>query len=115
MAPKKATATTKATGKKKATSARKTAKVAKPAGGKKTSTGKQAAKATTQSDTKKAMVLDLLQRKHGATLAEIMKQTGWLPRSVRGFISGTVGKRLGFKVESSKNEGGDRVYRIVSK
>lgn len=61
---------------------------------------------------KKAEVLGLLGRKQGAKLAEIMKATGWQPHTVRGFIS-IISKREGIKIESSKNEAGDRVYRIT--
>jgi len=43
-----------------------------------------------------------------------MKATGWQPHSVRGFISGTVGRRMGMKIESTKTEAG-RTYRIVGK
>ena len=38
---------------------------------------------------KTATVVGLLERKGGATLAEVMKATGWQPHSVRGFLSGT--------------------------
>lgn len=41
-----------------------------------------------------------------------MTATGWQAHSVRGFIS-TAGKRHGVKIESLKNEAGDRVYRIT--
>jgi len=34
---------------------------------------------------------------------------------VRGFISGTLGKKLGLAIESSKNEQGERCYRIAGK
>lgn len=58
-------------------------------------------------------VLELLKRSGGATLGEIMKATDWQAHSVRGFISGTLGKKMGLKVESAKNEGGERVYSIA--
>jgi hypothetical protein len=58
-------------------------------------------------------ILELLKRSGGASLAEIMKATGWQPHSVRGFISGTLGKKMGLKVDSAKNEAGERVYSIT--
>jgi hypothetical protein len=41
-----------------------------------------------------------------------MKATGWLPHSVRGFLSGTVGKKLGLAVVSTKGEDGERSYSV---
>jgi hypothetical protein len=41
-----------------------------------------------------------------------MKATGWQPHSVRGFISGTLGKKLKLKVESSKDTQGERRYKL---
>ena len=61
---------------------------------------------------KKAEVLDLLRRKQGATLNEIMNATGWQAHSVRGFISGALIKKQGLKVESFRNEGKERTYKI---
>ena len=61
---------------------------------------------------KTAKVLGLLQRPDGATLKELMKATNWQPHSVRGFISGTIGKKMGLKVTSTKDEGGDRSYSV---
>jgi hypothetical protein len=61
---------------------------------------------------KAAKIIDLLKRPNGATLAEIMKATNWQPHSVRGFISGSVGKKMGLTVVSAKRENGERVYSI---
>jgi hypothetical protein len=46
----------------------------------------------------------------GATLAEIMAATGWQAHSVRGYLS-TAGKKQGIKIDSSKNEAGERTYK----
>jgi hypothetical protein len=61
---------------------------------------------------KATVVLDLLKRETGATIAEIMEATQWQAHSVRGFLSGTVHKRLGLPLISHRDEGGRRVYRI---
>ena len=47
-------------------------------------------------------------------MKELMKATGWQPHSVRGFISGTVGKKMGLTVESTKAEDGQRSYSVKS-
>src|SRR3984957_8469225 len=61
---------------------------------------------------KTAKVLDLLKRAGGVTARELMKATGWQPHSVRGFLSGTVGKKLGLTVTSIKSEDGGRIYSV---
>jgi len=63
---------------------------------------------------KKAIVLEMLRRKEGATLAEIGKATNWQNHSIRGFISGAITKKMGLKVESTKQEGGERHYKVVN-
>jgi hypothetical protein len=68
--------------------------------------------AATRGSSKKAIMLDLLRRKDGATLTDIAKATDWKNHSIRGFISGTIGKKMGLKVQSAKNASGDRTYRI---
>ena len=67
-----------------------------------------------RTDTKAAIVLGLLRREKGATIAEIAKATEWQNHSIRGFISASVGKKLGLKVESARNEGGERAYRVTT-
>jgi hypothetical protein len=58
-----------------------------------------------------AQVVAMLQRKNGATLAEIMKTMGWQQHTVRGFMAGAM-KKAGHAVESFKPDGGERTYRI---
>jgi hypothetical protein len=49
---------------------------------------------TGRKNTKQAQVVVLLQRSSGATLQHLMRATGWQAHSVRGFISGALGKKL---------------------
>ena len=62
---------------------------------------------------KKAIVLDMLKRPYGASLKEILAATEWQAPSVRGFISGSLGKKMGLTIESFKREDGDRAYRLT--
>jgi len=71
----------------------------------------QAVKAASPATTKTQKVIALLKRPSGATLAQIMKLTGWQSHSVRGFISAQLSKRRGLRVRSFRREG-ERVYRI---
>jgi hypothetical protein len=80
---------------------------------------KPASKATSTKQTaparpgsKTARILDLLKRPGGVTLKELIKVTGWQAHTVRGFLSGTIGKKMGTPVESSKRPDGGRSYRI---
>ncbi|HXN49225.1 MAG TPA: DUF3489 domain-containing protein [Bryobacteraceae bacterium] len=98
-APAKGKASKKATPAKSAPKAKKAAKAKDSAG--------------PREGSKTAQVVAMLQRKNGATLAEIMKTMGWLRHTVRGFVAGSL-KKAGYKVESFKPEGGERTYRINS-
>jgi hypothetical protein len=84
----------------------------KASGAKKAPKGQGKPAGAARQGSKTADVIALLGKPKGATLAELMKVTGWLPHSVRGFISGALGKKMGLKVESVKREDGERVYSI---
>ncbi|MBL8882358.1 MAG: DUF3489 domain-containing protein [Hyphomicrobium sp.] len=62
--------------------------------------------------TKHDRVLTLLSQRSGTTIPEMMEATGWQQHSVRGFLAGTVKKKLGFTLTSAKSEGELRRYRI---
>ena len=96
---------------------------AKAKSGKKASPAKKAPKGATKAKvpkksgsardgSKTATVLELLQRPGGVTAKELMKTTGWQAHSVRGFLSGTVGKKMGLTVTSTKGEDGERTYSV---
>jgi hypothetical protein len=61
---------------------------------------------------KAAQILAALQQPQGATIADLSRVTGWQAHSVRGFLSGTVRKRLGHPLVSEDRDSG-RVYRIT--
>jgi hypothetical protein len=61
---------------------------------------------------KTAQVLELLKRSGGATLKELMKATAWQAHSVRGFLSGTLGKKMGLTITSTKAADEERRYSV---
>ncbi|MEQ1801918.1 MAG: DUF3489 domain-containing protein, partial [Gammaproteobacteria bacterium] len=65
----------------------------------------------TPAKTKAAQVLAALQQPGGTTIDDLIRATGWQPHSVRGFLSGTVRKKLGLNLTSETGAKG-RVYRV---
>ena len=66
-----------------------------------------------QRATKQNACLRLLARSDGATIEDLQSATGWQTHSIRGFLAGTVKKKLGLTLVSSKAEGDLRRYRVV--
>lgn len=64
--------------------------------------------------TKHAQLLRLLNRPEGASIEDMMQATDWQKHSVRGFLAGSVKKKMGLALTSSKVEGDVRRYRIAS-
>ena len=65
-----------------------------------------------RSGTKQAMLIAMLQRAEGATIAEIVAVTGWQPHTARAAISGALKKKLALPITSRKFEGRGTVYRL---
>jgi len=116
-APAAATAEPKATkaarvGARRAHVAPKKAKSGKKAKSPKKAPKGQKKASAARDGSKTAKVLDLLHLPGGASAKDLMKATGWQPHSVRGFLSGTVRKKMGLAVTSTKGEDGERSYCI---
>jgi len=110
----------KAAGKKEPKAKGKAAKTSKPEKAKPAKATKPAKDAKSAKEampardgSKKAQVLEMMRRKGGATLAEIMKATDWQAHTVRSFISAALGKKMGITVLSTKSDSGERTYSVT--
>jgi len=113
VAPEKASSKKVATRKKGAPKGQKADKGGKAKPGKKADKPIRVKESTMPGpESKGAKILALIRRPKGATLAELTKLTGWQNHSIRGFLSGAVGKKIGLTVKSTKREDGQRVYSI---
>lgn len=114
-APAAATTEPKATKKANAGARRAKAAPAKAKATKKTTPKKKAprsARNDAREGTKTATILDLLKRAGGVTAKDLLKATNWQSHSLRGFLSGTVGKKMGLTVTSTKGNDGERSYSV---
>jgi hypothetical protein len=59
--------------------------------------------------------MSLLSQPEGASIEEMMQATDWQQHSVRGFLAGTVKRKLGFSLTSLKPNGSVRRYRIETR
>jgi hypothetical protein len=71
-------------------------------------------KSPSKQTTKASQIIKLLSRTNGASLDELMKVSDWQQHSLRGFLSGTVKKKLGHQLSSQQGKNGIRRYRIES-
>ena len=75
---------------------------------------------TGRGHSKQALVIEMLKRPEGVTIAQICEATGWQAHTVRGTFAGALKKKLGLNIVSEKIEGpagtpgaGQRLYRIA--
>jgi uncharacterized protein DUF3489 len=64
-----------------------------------------------RASTKRAMLIGMLERPEGASVAEIGQRLGWLPHTVRAAITGL--RHAGHEVTRSKDATGQSVYRLA--
>ena len=60
--------------------------------------------------TKQALVVGLLQRKQGASLAELVAATSWLPHTTRAALTRL--RQGGHDLQKEKRDTGETAYRI---
>ena len=65
-----------------------------------------------RSGTKQAQMIELLSRDTGASIADLVAATEWLPHTIRGAMAGALKKKLGLTITSEKVDGRGRVYRV---
>ena len=73
----------------------------------------EAAKPRTRDNSKQAQVIAMLKRPEGATIEQICEATQWQAHTVRGTFAGAFKKKLGLEITSTKEAGGQRIYRVA--
>jgi Protein of unknown function (DUF3489) len=72
----------------------------------------QSEQSTPRRGSKLATVIDLLGRKKGASIEELIAATGWLPHTMRAALTGL--RKRGYAIERERSEKGGSIYRIVT-
>ena len=62
--------------------------------------------------TKRAVIIDLLKRRKGASLVDLTEATGWQAHSVRAALTGL--RKQNVTVDRTSDKQGGSVYRIVT-
>ena len=91
---------------------RKTA-AAKPRSKARKASAARSKKQAATSQSKQDVVIQMLRRRSGVTIEDIIAKTGWQPHSVRGFFSGLVKKKLKLPLISEVGKNGVRRYHIA--
>jgi hypothetical protein len=60
--------------------------------------------------TKRALIMNLMQREDGATLGELVEATGWLPHTTRAALTGL--RKKGLTLDRAKRPDGSTTYRL---
>jgi hypothetical protein len=76
-------------------------------------TTRTVSRSSTTVGAKTEIIIKRLRGARGASVADLMKMTGWQAHSVRGFLSGTVRKKLRLELASEPGKDGVRRYRIL--
>jgi hypothetical protein len=72
--------------------------------------GAHPARVTPRDGSKLALVIELLRRADGATIADLTQATGWLPHTTRAALTGL--RKRGYAVARERIGAGDSAYRI---
>ncbi len=71
-------------------------------------------KSKTRQISKTETLIALLKRKQGVSILEMMEATGWQSHSIRGFMAGTLKKKLGHTATSTKSKSGDLAEKFAA-
>jgi Protein of unknown function (DUF3489) len=74
--------------------------------------GERANTLVPRAGSKLARVIDLLQRRGGATVPTLIEATGWLPHTTRAALTGL--RKRGYAIARERNKAGDSIYCIAT-
>lgn len=74
----------------------------------------QTGAAPVRKDSKLDALIKLLSRPKGATLEDMIAETGWQKHTVRSALSHALGKKRRYDIVSDKPKDGSRIYKIAS-
>jgi Protein of unknown function (DUF3489) len=72
----------------------------------------QSERSTPRQGSKLSTLIDLLGRKKGAGIEDLVAATGWLPHTTRAALTGL--RKRGYAIERERSEKGGSLYRIVT-